>query len=39
MIDFEWVEIDRNDRMAIADRGHGKGAEYWSDFEQLKNKN
>jgi S-adenosylmethionine/arginine decarboxylase-like enzyme len=39
MIDFEWIEIDRNDRMTIADRGHGKGGEFWSDFDQLKYKN
>jgi S-adenosylmethionine/arginine decarboxylase-like enzyme len=39
MIDFQWIEVDRNDDMKIADKGHGKGSEYWSDYEQLKNKN
>jgi len=39
LIEFEWVEIDRNERMKISDRGQGTNGDYWSNFEQLKYKN
>lgn len=33
LIDFEWVEIDRNNKMEIVNRGTGVGSEVYSEIE------
>lgn len=39
LLDFDWILVDRNERMVTTDRGFGSGSKYWSDYDIIQNKN